>query len=95
MNWFIAKLVRSINGIIGIVILITGFSLAYFSLENKQTINTVIGDIPAFILIILGTLVILTIICGLIALLSQIETHLEVIRNNTKLSSRLLKEKNE
>ena len=84
MNWFIAKLVRSLNGIIGAIILITGFSLAYMSLEGYPTINTGIGAIPTFMLIIFGTLVVLTIICGLIALLSQIETHLEAIRNNTK-----------
>ena len=84
MNWLLAKLVRLFNAVIALIILVSGFSLAFLSLENYPSINTEIGAIPTFILIIFGTFVLLTIFCGLIALLSQIETHLEAIINNTK-----------
>ena len=84
MNWILAKLVRLFNAVIALIILVSGFSLAFLSLENYPSINTEIGAIPTFILIIFGTFVLLTIFCGLIALLSQIETHLEAIINNTK-----------
>lgn len=92
MNWLLAKLVRLFNAVIALIILVSGFSLAFLSLENYPSINTEIGAIPTFILIIFGTFVLLTIFCGLIALLSQIETHLEEIKNNTAPSPNMLKE---
>ena len=92
MNWLLAKLVRHFNAIIALIILVTGFSFAFLSLENYPSVNTGIGAIPTFILIIFGTFVLLTIICGLIALLSQIETHLEEIKNNTVTRPNILKE---
>ena len=92
MNWLLAKLVRLFNAIIAMIILVTGFSFAYLSLENYPSINTGIGAIPTFILIIFGTFVLLTIICGLIALLSQIETHLEEIKKNTAPRPNMLKD---
>lgn len=92
MNWLLAKLVRLFNAVIALIILVSGFSLAFLSLENYPSINTEIGAIPTFILIIFGTFVLLTIFCGLIALLSQIETHLEEIKNNTAPRPNMLKE---
>lgn len=92
MNWILAKLVRLFNAVIALIILVSGFSLAFLSLENYPSINTEIGAIPTFILIIFGTFVLLTIFCGLIALLSQIETHLEEIKNNTAPRPNMLKD---
>ena len=92
MNWLLAKLVRLFNAVIALIILVSGFSLAFLSLENYPSINTEIGAIPTFILIIFGTFVLLTIFCGLIALLSQIETHLEQIKNNTAPRPNMLKD---
>ena len=92
MNWLLAKLVRLFNAVIALIILVSGFSLAFLSLENYPSINTEIGAVPTFILIIFGTFVLLTIFCGLIALLSQIETHLEEIKNNTAPRPNLLKD---
>lgn len=92
MNWLLAKLVRLFNAVIALIILVSGFSLAFLSLENYPSINTEIGAIPTFILIIFGTFVLLTIFCGLIALLSQIETHLEEIKNNTAPRPNMLKD---
>lgn len=92
MNWLLAKLVRLFNAVIALIILVSGFSLAFLSLENYPSINTEIGAIPTFLLIIFGTFVLLTIFCGLIALLSQIETHLEDIKNNTAPRPNMLKD---
>ena len=92
MNWLLAKLVRLFNAVIALIILVSGFSLAFLSLENYPSINTEIGAIPTFLLIIFGTFVLLTIFCGLIALLSQIETHLEEIKNNTAPRPNMLKD---
>jgi hypothetical protein len=92
MNWLLAKLVRLFNAVIALIILVSGFSFAFLSLENYPSINTEIGAIPTFLLIIFGTFVLLTIFCGLIALLSQIETHLEEIKNNTAPRPNMLKD---
>ena len=83
MNYFISKLTRFLNVLIALSLIIICFYLVFNIMVETETIVPVSYDMrPYFALgIVLGTLILLTTICGSISILSQIQIYLEKINN--------------
>ena len=84
MNWFISKCARIFNGIIAGAIVSIGLIGAFGALEKFDSLSSPYLSRPLYaILIILGTIILATLICGIIAILSQIQFNLEELNNKT------------
>lgn len=94
MNFFISKVTRFFNVIIAFSMIIICFYLVFNIMVEVKTIIPVSYEMrPYYALgIVLCTLILLTTICGLISILSQIQIYLEEInsKSNSKKNDNLL-----
>ena len=94
MNFFISKLTRFFNIIIALSIITICFYLVFNIMVEAETIIPISYEMrPYYALgIVLCTLILLTTICGIISILSQIQIYLEEInsKDNSKESNNLL-----
>jgi len=81
MNAFLAQLFSFLNALVGFLIVAAGILIGY-ALITESTINgyKLSEAAPAAVFSVVGAILIAVLMCGLIALLAEIERHLRELK---------------